>query len=639
MTASSPSETQDTTTRLWSDDPSAEDLLAFNALAQTLIDPLLDSDLDPVALGLSGPWGSGKSTILGLIETGLAAQTTDEKKILVVSTQPWRYDPTTGAKETLIGEVLAALEGELKLVADPATKTLDLAKRLAKRIEWAKAIKIAARVGITMQLPSVEDLVDLVKPKNATSSEDDRSLEAFRTEFEELMASDELAHLRAVVVLVDDLDRCLPRTVVESLEAMRLFLAVPKMSFVVAADEDRVADALRSEFPTNNSGDDAEGFEEPARLYLHKILQTTLPIPTLSRFDTQAYIVLLQVLAGHTPEDLIRLTGVCDALRTSGGALSDLETADAEAFADEIAFAARLTPLLYEKMQGNPRRIKRFLNDLSVRRSVAQRRGIELDAAVVAKLMVLEVMFRDEFKIVLDWLARGELRSQLSSLETAADRPEMKAATAPAADAAAKPERSVAKGKPKAADAPLSADADNPPKFSDALLRWAKLPPSLHTLDLAPYLYLAASFKAQPMLDGGLPERLKDLAANMLSSTRRGREAVTPADLAALQKRDVELLADYFGRLVRDQPSQQQIGVTALLRVARTCDGGVDAAVKGLSMIPANDVRFGTPLLVTAEDADEIFAVLQSWSSRTDSTQVRASIAEVVAGKDARGNK
>ena len=33
---------------------------------------------------------------------------------------------------------------------------------------------------------------------------------------------------------MDDLDRCLPETVVDSLEAMRLFLAVPRMSFVMA---------------------------------------------------------------------------------------------------------------------------------------------------------------------------------------------------------------------------------------------------------------------------------------------------------------------------------------------------------------------------------------------------------------------
>ena len=72
---------------------------------------------------------------------------------------------------------------------------------------------------------------------------------------------------------------------------MRLFLSVPKMSFVIAADEDRVADALRDRYPVDNGS--AGDAEEPARLYLHKIVQTTLRLPALSRFDTEAYLLLL----------------------------------------------------------------------------------------------------------------------------------------------------------------------------------------------------------------------------------------------------------------------------------------------------------------------------------------------------------
>ena len=66
--------------------------------------------------------------------------------------------------------------------------------------------------------------------------------------------------------------------------------------------------------------------------------------------------------------------------------------------ATELTLASRLTPILYEKLRGNPRRIKRFLNDLRVRQSIAARRGISLDANIVAKLMVLEVLLPDGFQ-------------------------------------------------------------------------------------------------------------------------------------------------------------------------------------------------------------------------------------------------
>ena len=87
------------------------------------------------------------------------------------------------------------------------------------------------------------------------------------------------------------------------------------------------------------------------------------------------------------------------------------------------AFAERLTPILYEKLRGNPRRIKRFLNDLRVRQSIATRRGIDLQADIVAKMMVLEQLLPVEFERVLAWLARGTLRSEMSRLEEAAGQP------------------------------------------------------------------------------------------------------------------------------------------------------------------------------------------------------------------------
>ncbi len=49
---------------LWSDNPSSLDLLAFSPVAETVAAALLDDHLDPVALGVSGRWGSGKTTVL-----------------------------------------------------------------------------------------------------------------------------------------------------------------------------------------------------------------------------------------------------------------------------------------------------------------------------------------------------------------------------------------------------------------------------------------------------------------------------------------------------------------------------------------------------------------------------------------------
>ena len=125
--------------RLWSDEPSKIDFLAAQAIAETVSDAVLDDELDPLAIGLSGPWGSGKTTVLELIKADLDRRSNPEgAKILTVRTDPWRYDPSLGAKESLIAEVLDALAVELEAqetIGDNAGKLL---KKLADRVEWSK---------------------------------------------------------------------------------------------------------------------------------------------------------------------------------------------------------------------------------------------------------------------------------------------------------------------------------------------------------------------------------------------------------------------------------------------------------------------------------------------------------------------
>ncbi len=56
------------------------------------------------------------------------------------------------------------------------------------------------------------------------------------------------ADLDKVIVLVDDLERCSPDSVVAILEAIKVFLSVPKMAFVLAAEEALIRYAIeRSE--------------------------------------------------------------------------------------------------------------------------------------------------------------------------------------------------------------------------------------------------------------------------------------------------------------------------------------------------------------------------------------------------------
>ncbi len=608
------------------DEPTDVDLLSFDAVASTVVDAVLDPRLDPIALGLSGSWGSGKTSVLRLIGRQLRPAEGAEPTRIVIETDPWRYDPQLGIKESLIGEILTAIEAALP--ADGlGEKSRVLLKRLVRRVDWTKAMKLAATSAITVTLPSVDKVLELVKPKGEVEGDEPpepiTDMVQFRAEFEKLLESEGLAEIENVVVLVDDLDRCLPETVVETLETIRLFLSVPKMSFVIAADEERVAEAIATRF-----SDDGEiGEESPARLYLHKIVQTSVPVPALSDFDTEAYLVLLQIRS-LVPDDAdydVIVAEVAEA-RRAAATLESVKSMQRADFAEQRNNAARIRPIIHEKTRGNPRRIKRFLNDLSVRLSIAAKRGIALDEATIAKLMVLEQYFSEDFKTLTDWLRQRTLRANLEALEALAGTPEATESTddtpgSEVAETAIEPEADAegavgAEGAKKAVGkATKSEQPEAKPQLSEGLVRWARLSPALAKKDITPYLVFAASFKSVFLESDALPESIRDMATQLLSRSVGEARRVTDDMLHRLEPTNARRLVSYIGGVIVDEPARQTQGIIAMLRIGRLQTNSVESVVNALKRIKPSDLKVSSLTTLRATDSPEILAQFEAMTN------------------------
>ena len=146
-------------------------------------------------------------------------------------------------------------------------EALKKGKSLFKRINWLKAAKTAGGLALTtvVGLPpatlwglsglaaSAKELVGdklnsddddpWLKPEEATVP---AQIQAFRKELQDLIKESSVERL---VVLVDDLDRCLPGAVIDILEAVKLFLFVEGSVFIIAADEQMIEYAVRRHFP------------------------------------------------------------------------------------------------------------------------------------------------------------------------------------------------------------------------------------------------------------------------------------------------------------------------------------------------------------------------------------------------------
>ena len=446
--------------RLWDDNPTEEDMLGFGPVVESVVAAASSADLDPVTVALQSSWGGGKSSALKLIEKRLRSN----EEFVVVVCDPWEYDdlPKAEVRALLIGQVLAALEGK------PGIKSR--AQGLLKRIAWVKVGATITNMVLARTL-DVEKLTDAFTPNAKEST----SMAGFRAEFEELMK--EATTVKKVIVLVDDLDRCSPDSVVAILEAIKVFLAVPKMAFVLAAEEALIRFAIER---STNSG----ARNTYSDRYLEKIVQLPVRLPTLSREDAETFILLLLAKRRSVAEDensaLIahvtnrRDSGIKPYL--GGPFASGVQVPVAE----DLALAAQVAQGLSVDKWSSPRAIKRFLNAWGVRVSIAEARGADLDLGVMLKLYILEDRFPKSFNLLVE--AQPEARGPLL------DAWEAWAKAEPDSDVCPKPEG-----------------------VDDDTRAWASTPPGLAAVagKIDTYLNVAATFTSASAGEGLSTETLR----------------------------------------------------------------------------------------------------------------------------------
>ncbi len=450
-------------------------------------------------MGLYGSWGSGKSTILDLVARRLG----NGDRLVVVRVSPWEYDKNTDVKATLIAEVLSAVH-----TASSQAKTTfkDDFVKLAKRVRWSKALALAAN-SITLSLPKPSDLLEIFG-KDDEPNTLEPTLAGFRKQFADLM--EKLSDVDRVVVIVDDLDRCLPESVIETLEGIKLFLAVPKMGFLVATDEAPVIEAVRCRYEKSVNS------ESMARQYLEKIIQIPIRVPLLSRADTVAYIAVLLLEHAFSPEDVTAVVSHCDFRRRD--AEDDLLLFLADELAgpgdSSITLARSIAPTLWKALNGNPRRIKRFLNAFWLRSAIGQERSVILDAPILAKLMVLEELWPTEFRTLLSWSVDGLVSEQLKRLEKS------------------------------------EASSDDLAEVSPILRAWAVLAPPIADVPLGAYLSLAASLVNVSQGGSRLRPEVEALANRLASESETDRKAVHDEVSASSIEDRCDLASELLHRLV-----------------------------------------------------------------------------------------
>lgn len=447
---------------MWSDKETTQDLLGYTVHASLLKNVVTNDKNLPITVGLYGDWGSGKSSILKILEE----QLNKEDDTVVVYFDGWSFESFDDAKMALIQGIVDALEKDERFLAkvkDDAEGAYDAVKqafvKLRKSINWMRVLKFSAKTivpvataattgGASLIIPLLleafkdhkGDLADLLTGdkaeqflKDAINAENEEkkyeAVREFRKDFEDLIKK---SRQGKIVILIDDLDRCLPRHIIENLEAIKLFLDVPKTAFVIAADSLIVSNAIKSEYKDIIDAAGGEG-KNIGDAYMEKFIQLPYKIPALSPKEVETYVTLLfcqsfldkkafekvQVdFANFTLENKFDIYGWDKITK----ALEEWSIPDN--LGETVGFVTHFSKIIGNALKWNPRLIKRFLNAYEIRSSLlAQSEITDLKSRfALLKLMLIEQKHIDQFKQLNTWvMGNQDIPKELLEIEDCAE--------------------------------------------------------------------------------------------------------------------------------------------------------------------------------------------------------------------------
>jgi KAP family P-loop domain len=342
------------------DTPSRSDCLRFERYTRPLVDLIEhDGEIPPFTVGLFGPWGSGKSTVLRLV--GDQVRSRNKRRCLIIEFNPWIHRKEPNLLIPLLHTIHDALASE------DGTAVRKSARKL-----WTCLVRLGAGAALqfatagAVNLKQIEELEEKYLKETATARSELRQL---RTTLQGI--AHELAERGTRLVLfIDDLDRCEPTEIVDVLEGIKLFLDVDNILCVIAVDRSILDVGIEARYL--KAGFPPEAVAGLGARYLDKIVQLPLYVLPLSDRDV---------------DNLIETLGL-----------------NARAAAGLASVRGALVP--------NPRHIKRIANMLASTLLTTGDNGGFVDE-LVAKLAVLRVQFPSIFEAAI---ARPEFLHALAAV-------------------------------------------------------------------------------------------------------------------------------------------------------------------------------------------------------------------------------
>ena len=588
---------------MWADNETSEDLLGFKIHADLIIDVLKDNSVLPITIGVFGDWGSGKSSILKIINDQLSGKDGDLKdNTLVLYFNGWLFEGYDDAKAALLESIIEQFaEHETIGIKVKASTT-----KLLKSVKWMRVLGLGFKkivlpatsaylTGGLSLIPYLakefseldsNTLIDKLKGNdsenflsgliNKNEEEETKLVRTFRRDFTEMI---EKSDIEKLVVIIDDLDRCTPERLIENLEAIKLFLNVDKTAFIIGADPRIVKHAIEFRYKTDrieNASDLDTRNERIVSDYLEKLIQLPYTLPKLSDHEVETYMTLLfcknelpketfiKVLEAFKLHQLNNRYGVY-GFGNIHALISDEERTKLN---ESVSLIASLSSIITEGLNGNPRQIKRFLNTFMLRKRLVDIAGIQnFKVDILIKLMVLEYSKLGLFKKLYEWQnsQEGEPK-ELITLEKLAQKKD---------------------------NEKIKTEFDSD-WSSEKIIRWLNVEPKLSNYDLRDYFWISRD-QLSKSIDGSslIPPHLRLLARKLIEHGSGSILARTVTEeILKLDELNIDILLNILTKELIKTPENTKIHKVFIELISKNIVGSLLKYSKVIQQIDNNKIPF-----------------------------------------------
>lgn len=345
--------------KILSDNPitsTKADLFGYRSYADRLAKIIRDVKETPFTIGIFGEWGSGKTSVMRMIESKIR----NEKGIKTIWFNPWKYDNKEAIWSALIQTILSEMANDEEYLKSQTKnnrkKILGKIKKIVIQFSWCAAgVGVQHLTGGMIGPRFVTDIKKAFKGNEEPYSFVNKFEEEFGRLTEEYTGGQ-----GKIVVFIDDLDRCIPENAITALEAIKLYLDKSRCVFVIGADRGIVVQGIHSRYKEqieNFSGKD----------YLEKLIQLPFVIPPIEENTLNA----LLGKKGNPFSEFI-----------------DFEVSD------------KFKTLIVKGTGQNPRTLKRFLNCFSIIWGLADSK-LQNNPEVIGRILLIQMRFPDFFEHVV----------------------------------------------------------------------------------------------------------------------------------------------------------------------------------------------------------------------------------------------